>query len=214
MQYEIRMWNWSSIKPDEKAAGSIWRCLRSWRKGKTGELAAQNAKLVLSQDREKQNAKKDEPSVQKEISICRNCRVNWHSLMELPYFHTTVLKTDWRWSTVLKPKRSDYCKFKIKRPRSDDYASNAGSTDETAPQWYGREQRTGRTGDGSRSTRLLPFLDLILKRMVRTGEYRRPPGSTGNRHSGLRYGQGWQSPCSEVCIINIELPTDTHSEGF
>ena len=190
-------------------------------KEKLVELAAQNAKLVLSQDREKLKREEGRTiGAVKEISDLLQLPLTGTARMEA-YDISNINGFENVGSMVVyekgKPKRSDYRKFKIKSVSGpDDYACM-------------REVLTRRFRHGMEESRELEeqemdqeygsftkFPDLILK-----------DGGRGQVNIALSVLEelGIDIP---VCVMvkddnhrtrglyyhNIELPIDTHSEGF
>lgn len=190
-------------------------------KEKLVELAAQNAKLVLSQDREKLKREEGRTiGAVKEISDLLKLPLNGNARMEA-YDISNINGFENVGSMVVyekgKPKRSDYRKFKIKSVSGpDDYACM-------------REVLTRRFRHGMEESKELEeqemdqeygsftkFPDLILM-----------DGGRGQVNIALSVLQelGIDIPvCGMVkddnhrtrglYYHNIELPIDTHSEGF
>ena len=190
-------------------------------KGKLVELAAQNAKLVLSQDREKLKREEGRTiGAVKEISDLLQLPLTGTARMEA-YDISNINGFENVGSMVVyekgKPKRSDYRKFKIKSVSGpDDYACM-------------REVLTRRFRHGMEESRELEeqemdqeygsftkFPDLILM-----------DGGRGQVNIALSVLEelGIDIPvCGMVkddnhrtrglYYHNIELPIDTHSEGF
>ena len=222
LQYEIEdaelIENWLS---ERKGSRVYLKVPKIGSKEKLVELAAQNAKLILSQDREKLKREEGRTiGAVKEISDLLQLPLNGTARMEA-YDISNINGFENVGSMVVyekgKPKRSDYRKFKIKSVSGpDDYACM-------------REVLTRRFRHGMEESRELEeqemdqeygsftkFPDLILM-----------DGGRGQVNIALSVLEelGIDIPvCGMVkddnhrtrglYYHNIEIPIDTHSEGF